>query len=108
MYGYDIMRHSAYSDIQTQWNVMCKYIKITWPKLADTCKCAVPRGSGIYAPTCMQPSSRFKNYILNSDLRAKLLEIVKDDDNVKARENMCAQDKVYDPALYNELLLLDE
>ena len=99
--GYDIVRHSAYNDIQTQWNVMCKYIKITWPKLADTCKCSVPRGSGIYAPTCMQPSSRFKNYILNSDLRAKLLEIVKDDgDTVRGKE--------YDPALYDEFMLFDE
>ena len=73
--------------------VMCKYIKITWPKLADTCKCSIPRDSGIYAPTCMQPSSRFKNYILNSDLRAKLLEIVKDDGG-DSRETV----------LYDELL----
>ena len=104
VYGYDIMRHAAYSDIQTQWNVMCKYIKTTWPKLADKCKCSVPRESGMYAPTCMQPSGRFKNYILNSDLRAKLLEIVKDDNNVKAPVEEYDPEKVYDPARYNELL----
>ena len=108
VYGYDVMRHSAYNDIQAQWNAMCKYIKITWPKLADTCKCAVPRGSGIYAPTCMQPSSRFKNYILNSDLRSKLLEIVKDDGDTGEHGNAYAIEKTYDPARYSELLLLDE
>ena len=102
--GYDIMRHSAYNDVQTQWNVMCKYIKITWPKLADKCKCSVPRESGIYAPTCMQPSSRFKNYILNSELRAKLLEIVKDDSDAKAHEKVYDPEGGYDPALYDELL----
>ena len=102
--GYDIMRHSAYNDVQTQWNVMCKYIKITWPKLADKCKCSVPRESGIYAPTCMQPSSRFKNYILNSELRAKLLEIVKDDGDAKAHEKVYDPEGGYDPALYDELL----
>ena len=102
--GYDIMRHSAYNDVQTQWNVMCKYIKITWPKLADKCKCSVPRESGIYAPTCMQPSSRFKNYILNSDLRAKLLEIVKDDGDTKVHEKEYDPEGGYDPALYDELL----
>ena len=106
--GYDITRHAAYNDVQTQWNVMCKYIKITWPKLADTCKCSVPRGSGIYAPTCMQPSSRFKNYVLNGDLRAKLLEIVKDDGNAQARENVHDPWKTYDPAQYRELLIFDE
>ena len=100
VHGYDDIRHSAYNDIQTQWNVMCKYIKITWPKLADTCKCSIPRGSGIYAPTCMQPSSRFKNYILNGDLRAKLLEIVKDNDD--------ASERTYDRASYSELQLFDE
>ena len=106
--GYDIMRHAAYNDVQTQWNVMCKYIKITWPKLADACKCSVPRGSGIYAPTCMQPSGRFKNYILNGDLRAKLLEIVKDDSDAQARENVYDPERTYDPAQYHELLIFDE
>ena len=76
VYGYDVMRHSAYSDIQTQWNVMCKYIKTTWPRLADTCKCAVPRESGIYAPTSVLPSNRFKNYTLNDELRAKIRECI--------------------------------
>ena len=97
--GYDIMRHSAYNDIQTQWNVMCKYIKVTWPKLADVCKCAIPRESGIYSPTCMQPASRFKNYVLNDDLRSKLLEIVKDDGDTKPRE------PVYDSEFYSNLLI---
>ena len=108
VYGYDVIRHSAYNDIQTQWNVMCKYIKTTWPKLADVCKCSVPRESGIYAPTCMQPSSRFKNYTLNGDLRSKLLEIVKEDSNARARENAYSAEKTYDPALYHELLMFDE
>lgn len=102
--GYDVVRHSAYSDIQTQWNVMCKYIKVTWPKLADACKCPVPRESGIYAPTCMQPSSRFKNYVLNSDLRAKLLEIAKDDGRAPTQENVYCPAEGYDPALYDKLL----
>ena len=109
VYGYDIMRHAAYNDVQTQWNVMCKYIKLTWPKLADACKCLVPRGSGIYAPTCVQPAGRFKNYTLNGDLRAKLLEIVKDDGNEQACENVYDPDKTYDPAQYCELLnIFDE
>ena len=102
--GYDVFRHAPYSDIQTQWNVMCKYIKVTWPKLADVCKCAVPRESGIYAPTCMQPSSRFKNYVLNSELRAKLLEIVKDDGESKAQNDGYVPGRVFDPAQYDKLL----
>ena len=102
--GYDEFRHQAYTDIQTQWNVMCKYIKITWPKLADTCKCSVPRGSRIYAPNCMQPSSRFKNYILNGDLRAKLLEIVKDNGDTNVHD----PDKTDDPELYSEWVIFDE
>ncbi len=103
--GYDAERHLAYSDIQTQWNVMCKYIKITWPKLADTCKCSVPRRSDIYAPTSMLPSSRFKNYILNSDLRSKLLEFVRDDSGSKVPgENEYDPGKMYDPAQYCDLL----
>ena len=107
--GYDIMRHAAYNDVQTQWNVMCKYIKLTWPKLADACKCSVPRGSGMYAPTCMQPSGRFKNYTLNGDLRAKLLEIVKDDGSAQTCENVYDPEKTYDPARYCELLnIFDE
>lgn len=72
--GYDEFRHQAYNDIQTQWNIMCKYIKTTWPKLADTCKCAVPRESGIYAPSSVLPANRFKNYTLNDELRAKIRE----------------------------------
>lgn len=74
--GYDVIRHSAYSDIQTQWNVMCKYIKTTWPKLADACKCAVPRESCVYAPSSVLPASRFKNYTLNDELRAKIIECI--------------------------------
>lgn len=70
--GYDELRHQAYTDIQTQWNVMCKYIKTTWLRLADTCKCAVPRNSGIYAPTSVLPANRFKNYTLNDELRSKI------------------------------------
>lgn len=74
--GYDVLRHQAYADIQTQWNVMCKYIKTTWPRLADTCKCAVPRDSEIYAPSSVLPANRFKNYILNDELRAKIRECI--------------------------------
>lgn len=74
--GYDDLRHQAYADIQTQWNVMCKYIKTTWPRLADTCKCTVPRNSGIYAPASMLPANRFKNYTLNDELRAKIRECI--------------------------------
>lgn len=110
VYGYDVYRHAAYNDIQTQWNVMCKYIKTTWPKLADTCKCSVPRESGIYSPTSMQPSSRFKNYTLNNELRAKLLGIVRDDDIIsrddgraKTQQEVCEQPKVYDASRYDEL-----
>lgn len=74
--GYDVDRHQAYNDIQTQWNVMCKYIKTTWLKLADACKCAVPRNSRIYAPTSVLPANRFKNYTLNDELRAKIIECI--------------------------------
>lgn len=74
--GYDDLRHQANADIQTQWNVMCKYIKITWPRLADACKCAVPRESGVYAPSSVLPGNRFKNYTLNDELRAKIIECI--------------------------------
>ena len=74
--GYDDDRHQAYTDIQTQWNVMCKYIKTTWPRLADVCKCAVPRNSGVYAPTSVLPANRCKNYTLNDELRAKIRECI--------------------------------
>ena len=105
VHGYDEERHLAYNDIQAQWNIMCKYIKTTWPKLADTCKCSVPRGSGIYSPTCMQPSSRFKNYTLNNELRAKLLGIVKDDGRINPQANVFDPSITYDPSRYNELFL---
>lgn len=74
--GYDGDRHQAYTDIQTQWNVMCKYIKTTWPRLADACKCAVPRNSNVYAPASVLPANRFKNYTLNNELRAKIRECI--------------------------------
>lgn len=74
--GYDDFRHQANADIQTQWNIMCKYIRTAWPQLADTCKCAVPRNSGIYAPSSVLPANRFKNYTLNDELRAKIIEYI--------------------------------
>lgn len=86
--GYDTNRHCAFQDIQTQWNVMCKYIKTTWPKLADTCKCSVPRNSDIYAPTSMLAANRFKNYTLNDELRAKIKDCMNDtwsDDTFEGR-----------------------
>jgi len=74
--GYDVLRHTAYNDVQTQWNVMCKYIKTTWPMLADACKCSVPLNSGIFSPTVRIAPNRFKNYALNDELRAKIKECV--------------------------------
>lgn len=76
--GYDILRHTAYDDVQTQWNVMCKYIKTTWPMLADVCKCSVPLNSGIFSPTVRIAPNRFKNYVLNDELRAKIIECIND------------------------------
>ena len=55
---------------------MCKYIKTTWPRLADACKCAVPRNSNVYAPSSVLPANRFKNYTLNDELRAKIRECI--------------------------------
>ena len=77
--GYDIERHMAYSDIQTQWNVMCKYIKVTWPVLADACKCSVPLNSDIFSPVTKIAATRFKNYMLNDELRAKIIECINDE-----------------------------
>ena len=79
VYGYDVDRHAAYNDIQTQWNVMCKYIKTAWPKLADACKCAVPTQSGIFSPVTKIAAGRFKNYTLNNELRAKIRSSIGDD-----------------------------
>lgn len=76
VFGYDILRHIAYDDVQTQWNVMCKYIKTTWPTLADACKCSVPLNSGIFSPTVRIAPNRFKNYNLNDDLRTKIRECI--------------------------------
>ena len=94
VHGYDELRHQACADVQTQWNVMCKYIKTTWPKLADICKCSIPRESDIYSPTCKMPPSRFKNYTLNNDLRTKLLEVIKDDGGVKSQENIYSPENI--------------
>ena len=79
VFGYDEDRHVAYNDIQTQWHMMCKYIKTTWPKLADTCKCVMPTQSGVFSPVTKIAASRFKNYTLNDELRTKIRSSIGDD-----------------------------
>lgn len=100
--GYDTDRHCAFQDIQTQWNIMCKYIKTTWPKLADTCKCIVPLNSDMFSPATKIAANRCKNYTLNDELRTKLLDCCTNVDD-STTHTLVDNNTMFDVNKYDEL-----